>query len=255
MPLAHVIHPDYRDQNEVSRYPFADNANCVSADGRVEIDPTIFVDASLYPVGGDERLYISQIDVAPREVTIYIGSAARPRLVSVAFDPYDDETFLLPLRDAYERDAGILVSEPSKLRIFAAWPNGTHLFRILATSFVAACCIPTPEVGVRGILTEAGELLQGDVWIIGDNGVVVREVAGELRIDIVGDPLFLRRRCAPLDLFDPPQFLLSINDCGPDDYGNFNLTVDSRLADKTVLRIYPAGTTLRATLVGRRVQG
>lgn len=250
-----TFHPDYRDQNDVSRYPFADTTTRLSSEEGLEIAAETFIDASLYPVGGDERLYISSIVVVPREITIYIGSAASPQLLATTFDPYDTELYVLPLRDQYGRDGGILLSDPDRLRLFSSWPTGTHTFTVEATEFVAACVIPTPEIGVRGILTEQGELLQGDIWLIGDYGIVVREEEGEIRIDVVGDPLFRRRLCSPLDKFRPPQFLLSINDCGPDDYGNFNLTVDNNLADKTVLRIYPDGQVLRIALVGRTVQG
>lgn len=247
--------PDFRDQNEVSRYPFADGASRRTIEEELEIGPEIFVDASLYPVGGDARLYLSAIIVAPREVTLYVGSAASPQLLSVTFDPYDDELFVLPLRDQYDRDGGVLVSEPTLLRIFASWPSGTHTFELAATEFVATCVIPTPEIGLRGILTEKDELLQGDVWIVGDYGIAVRPEDDTIRIDVVGDPLFLRRLCSPLDKFQPTQFLLTINDCGPDDYGNFNITVDDSLADKTILRVYPQDGAIKIGLIGRNVQG
>ena len=247
--------PDYRDQNDQSRYPFVDGASRLTNEEGLEIAPDIFIDASLYPVGGDGALYLSAISVAPREVTIWVGSAALPELLSVTFDPYDDELYVLALRDQYDRDGGVLISTPAGLRVFASWPSGTHTFKPAATQFVTSCVIPTPEVGLRGIITENNELLQGDIWIVGDYGVLVRPEGGTIRVDVVGDPLFLRRLCSPLDKFNPTQFLLTINDCGPDDYGNFNLSVDDSLAEKTILRIYQQDGAIKIELIGRNVQG
>lgn len=247
--------PDFRNQNEVSRYPFADTASRLTNEDGLELGADIFVDASFYPVGGDERLYISSIVVAPREVTIFVGSAEFPQLLSTTFDPYDDELTVLPFGDQYGRDGGILVTTPELIRTFASWPTGTHTFERDAAEFVASCNIPTPEIGLRGIIAEDGGLLQGDIWIVGDYGVVVRPEDDAIRVDVVGDPLFLRRLCSPLDKFRQTQFLLTINDCGPDAYGNFNLLVDDGATEKTILRIRTEGDAIKVELIGRKIQG
>ncbi len=247
-----IIFPEFRDQQDTSRYPFADKASLVSDTGKVRITSDVFLDASLYPIGNTFRLHLKQIDVSPRQITLYLSDNTRRTLATAVFDPLATDVFTIRFVDAYGRDAGVIVSEPERLRVFAAWPVGTHLFPIGNAEFVVSCCIPTPEVGVRGIMTEDGELLTGDIFIIGDNGIVVSEDDGAIRIDAVGDPLFVRKACDPLGKFVAPRFLKTINGCGPDQYGNFNFTVGDNLAETTILRIYPDGHGgLRLEAVGR----
>lgn len=247
------LFPQFRNEFANTRYPFADNATLVSQDGLQEIPEGLFIDASIYPIGGQARAYLSQITVAARQVTIAISDISGALLCTGQFDPIVPPT-VIPLTDPLGRVAGVLVSSAAQLVAFNAWPHGTYMFELGSTEFVASVIIPTPEIGVRGILTEAGELLTGDVWLVGDNGVVVRKDAdGAIRIDIVGDPLFVRKLCAPLELFNPPIFLQTINGCPPNEQGEFHLAVGGHVAADTVLRIVPSNlTTLRIEAVGKR---
>ena len=114
--------------------------------------------------------------------------------------------------------------------------------------------IPTPEPGLRGLLTPGGDLFTGDVWIVGDNGVVVRDTGdGNIRIDIVGDPLFRRKLCGSVELFNTPNIIRTINGCPPDEHGNFQLNVGDLITENTLLRINPTDTGLRIEAVGQTV--
>jgi len=247
-----MIFPEFRDEQSSSRYPFVDGASLQSGSGSVRLGAELFLDASIYPIGNRSRLHIRQIDVTPRKITIEIGDDSRRTLATAEFDPLAETNFTLRLVDAYGRDAGLLVSDPERLRIFASWPVGTHTFPIGNAEFVAACAIPTPEIGVRGFITETGEFVTGDAVLIGDNGIVLTEEDEHIRIDAVGDPLFVRRACLPRGKFTVPRYLRTINGQGPDAYGNFNLTVGDHLAENTVLRLYPNGHGgLRLEAIGR----
>lgn len=249
-----LLFPEFRDQQERTKYPFSDAATLTSNDGLQTIEPDTFLDASLYPIGGGVGLYLTIVGVTPREVTIYAGTLLTPRLCSGSFDPLDPPS-LIRMVDVLGRPAGVLVSEPVRLSRFAAWPVGEHAFVRTASEFVASCVIPTPEIGVRGVVTAKGEVLTGDVWIVGDNGIVVREEDGHVRIDVVGDPLYVRKLCVPIDLFTPPTFLKTINGCGPDEYGNFNLIIGEHGNTKTVLRLYPTSDGLVIKAVGGPQRG
>lgn len=246
------IFQEFRDEQNGSRYPFVDDASLKSADGIVTLGVDLLLDAALYPIGNAARLHVRQITVSQRSVVIEIGDENRRTLATATFDPLAGDVFNVRVVDNYGRDAGVLVSEPARLRIFTSWPVGVHAFPIGNAEFVATCCIPTPEIGMRGILTDDGDLLTGDAIILGDNGIVVREEDGEIRVDAVGDPLFLRKECGVADTFVAPRFLRTINGCGPDAYGNFHLTVGDDLADNTILRIFPDGQGgLRLAAMGR----
>jgi len=112
----------------------------------------------------------------------------------------------------------------------------------------------------------------GDVWLVGDDGVVfsvsdkVVPVPGtcqtqdirQIRIDVVGDPLFRRRLCQPNNLFQTPKFLQQLRVIGPnmdfvvppDADGNVIVTVANDLAADTVLRITSVADGIEIGAVG-----
>ena len=74
-----IIHPELRNENLDSNYPFADTATLTSRD-KIMLPADMLVDASVYPIGGGARAYISSLVVGNRTVTIWVGDAtdARP---------------------------------------------------------------------------------------------------------------------------------------------------------------------------------
>jgi hypothetical protein len=255
MSGARILYPQFRDEQADSRYPFADGATLTTTAGTLTIARDTFIDASLYIIDAGKGLYISQITVTSDTVTLFVGGSATRNLVSTKYPtntpPADG---ILELFDSYGRPAGMLLSQRLKLFELSAWPTGEHTFASSATEFVASVSIPAQEPGVRGILTADDTLLTGDLWLIGDQGVQVRqENEGVIRIDIIGEPLFLRALCEDKDKFSPKRFVKTINGCPPDEYGNFIFTSTGHIAPDTVLRIYPSCDSLVIDTVGKKV--
>jgi hypothetical protein len=249
-----IIFPEFRDELEPTNYPFADGASLLSQDGTRSIGKTTFLDASLYPIGSVEGMYISAVEVTLRAITFRISDRANRNLCYATFNPLHPPD-VLEVWDDYGRPAGVLLSEPLRLSQFGAWDNGTHTFDRQTTEFCASCVIPTPEIGVRGILTENGELLTGDVWIVGENGIAVRElVDGQIRIDVIGDPMFVRKQCDPLELFEPPLFIKTINHCPPNADGDFRIEANDDDAPETIMRIVHIDDGLQIEAVGQYVR-
>lgn len=249
-----IIFPEFRHELEFTRYPFADAATLVASNTRQELEQDIFLDASLYPIGVSVQLFISSVVVTSRRVTIWLSDRLTNNIASSTFDPLDPPENL-EFVDKYGRPAGILVSEAVRLSRFAAWESTEHMFAVQATEFVASCVIPVPGVGVRGLVAADGSMLTGDVWLIGDNGVVLSAVDDcTIRVDIVGDPLFVRRFCQQNDLFTTPRLLRTINGCPPDANGDYKLVVGNHLAPQTVLRINPTDEGLQIEAVGELVR-
>lgn len=250
-----ILFPEYRNELEPTRYPFADVATLHSPTFGEAIEIDTFLDASVHIIGAGAEVRLAQVDVSPTQVTIWLGDAARPKLASADFDPLDPPD-MLELQDSLGRAAGVLVSEALRLTRFSAWPVGEHSFPRGASEFVASCVIPTPELGVRGILV-GPRLLTGDVWLVGERGVVLRSLGDcEIRMDVVGDPLFLRTLCEPVELFEPPRFVRTINNCAPDANGDFQLTVGDHQAPggATIVRINPTDIGLRIEAIGSRLR-
>lgn len=256
MSDARILFPQFRDEQSASRYPFADNALLSSNSGTITIPSDVFVDASIYGIGLGVQVYISSIVVTAQTLTIYIGDNGGTNKLSGSYPILaPPASGVIDFTDTYGRPAGILLADKvvngaSPLNVFAAWPVGVYTFAAASTEFVASVVIPANEPGVRGFVTEQGDLLTQDIWLVGNAGVVLRRVNGEIRIDVIGVPLFKRLVCAPQTEFPTKKFLKTINQCGPDEYGNFTFTATEKTAAHTVARIYPLNETLVFDTVG-----
>lgn len=266
--MERTLFPPWRQQQEPTSYPFAATASL--SNGTQSLLEGTFLDAVLYPIGGGARLRLASVTITHETVTLFIGDDTDAALASCKFS-LTDVPDTLEFVDSHNRPAGLLISEASRLGIFATWGTGTFTFTADQTGFAGSCCIPTPEVGVRGFLLDDGTLLTGEVWIIGDDGVVVRydgEVASgdgyasTIRIDVVGDTLIRRRLCGPQDLFDTPRFLKTLtledNDQAvvltPDAAGAVRFNVNNNAASDTVLRTYTQDNANKIEVVGSRTQ-
>lgn len=249
-----VLYPQWRDEHENTKYPFGDAASLANAEGYVVLEGT-FLDAALFPIGGRDGLYLSSVEVTHDAVTLWVGDVGSKTLASGTFSLVAPPSSLA-LLDEEGRPAGLLVSEAERLGVFQSWEVGTHVFKPEQTQFVASVCFPTPAPGVRGVLLDDGTLLTGDVWLVGDDGVVIREddtralvcatEARVIRVDVVGDPLYRRRLCEPgAGLFTTPRFVRSVRvvhqdgtfTVTPDGTGDLKVAAHNDLADDTALRV------------------
>jgi len=247
-----VLYREFRDEVATTRYPFGDTATLATvADPNLTITFGAFLDASLYPIGAVPPLYLGGVTILPRAVTFTIKDSLNKTVATGVLDP-TEPTEVIAFVDAWDRPAGVIVTDVARVTDFAAWPTGAHAFTAAATGFVATCVVPLPFNGVRGILTKNGDLLFGDIWLIGDNGVVLRSTDNRnIRVDVVGDPLFARVLCGtpPLAVFQTPRFILSVNGCTPV-RNNYDIAVGDHLNPETALRVYPDGGGLRIELIG-----
>ena len=269
-PTQRILHPQWRDVWETTAYPFEDQTSLTNSSGE-SLPRQTFLDAHLYPVGAIGPLRLGIVAVGHEFVSLSVLDQRDNEVCRGIFatpDPPDN----IELVDPWGRPAGLLVSSPERLSQFQTWGVGEHRFDLAEATFCSSVCMPSPEIGVRGILLEDGTLLTGQVWVIGDDGVVVRYESGQqsqacsaskvidtIRVDIVGDPLFKRRLCGPDDtLFDPPQPIrkLRITDgeheivCPADDFGDFSIRVNNDLATDTALRIRQVDSGLLFETVG-----
>lgn len=249
-----IIFPQFREEQGDSRYPFKDTAT-LRSDTNLDIGRATFIDAVVHAINGQAGAHISAIEVTTQSVIIWIGDQSVAKICKAEFPAVGAVNITeLPLVDNYRRPAGLLIVDSVEISKFTGWPQGTHTFRQRATEFVATVVIPAQEPGVRAVLPPTQELMTDDIWLIGDQGVIVRaEGDTTIRIDIVGEPLFSRVICGPLNKFDPPQFVKTINGCPPDIYGNFTITATNLSANDAALRVYPENNTLKIDLLGAKV--
>lgn len=257
-----IIFPEFRDEQGDSRYPFADTALLAASTGRV-LPRDAFFDAALYVINAAAPLYIYSIKVTTSVVEITIGGAGNQQIAVTSYDPLNPpKNGQLPVLDLHGRPAGMLLAKDNILAYIGSWELTTHVFTPTATEFVSSVVLPAKEPGVRAVsVSSLGEFLTGDIWLVGNKGVVLREDTHEentIRIDIVGVPLFKRLPCTnalgdQVSDFVPKDFLRTINGCEPDEFGNFSITVAAKTAPDSTLRIYPENGALKINVVGTKV--
>lgn len=238
------LHPQFRDENLSSRYPFADSASLTSSDGRV-LDSQIFLDALLHPPDHSGPLYISSIAADGLLITINIADASGQVLCSGAADAGDITSGSIVLVDNFDRPAGLLLASPQLLGTLQQFATSEVFFEADATAFVASVVVPAPEPGVRGLGAATGAALTNDVWLVGEDGVqVVLDADGFIRIDIVGEPLFRRRICDTSAAFTTPKFVKTINGIPPTYWGGFTIQAGRAASPRPALRVFVEDTAI-----------
>jgi hypothetical protein len=257
MSDAHIIFPQFRDEQGASKYPFADYATLTESGGVNSFAKDVFVDAVFYPIGGGGALYISTVIIALNKITIVVTTTNPIVTASASYTPLDlPQSGVLSFYDNYGRPAGVLVFDKDRIPEIYQWGFGTYSFTRKATEIVATAFIPAQEPGVRALTVNGANFVTGDVWLVGRGGVVLRvEDDNVIRVDTVGAPLFQREICDAIGKTKQTQkFIATINGCTADEFGNFTITATDRGitdGDSTVLRIYPSDFGLMIEAVGR----
>lgn len=243
--MSAIVFGDWRDDNQRRTYPFADGVTLTN--GTLVLPKSLFIDGRLYPIGGNEDLYLSRVTRDGSAIIFGIKADATNELATASYDVTDiPETGELAFHDVYGRPAGMLLATEESLRAFSGLNSGTYAFNSAQARFATAVVVPQPNAGVRGFILPSGDVMAGDVWIVGEDGIVVRkDTDGSLRIDLVGDPFATRKLCEDeeadedIELLQPYCPLETINAIPADELGNFDLLVGSNDSLATVLRITP----------------
>lgn len=248
-----LLWPERTDEQRVLRYPFVDDASLVNVDGIV-INPSLFNDASIHPVGGAVGAYLGKIEVEGLATTFSIYDPTNGITCSGTYTSSNPPTRpgLIRLLDVYGRPAGVLVSTADNLNALnGAYGDGVYEFTQAQTEFVASCVTPVPNHCVRGLLLADGTAVGGNVWLVGEKGVVLSLDGGKIRVDVVGDPYAGAKQCAE-DGQPMPDFcgIRTINDIAPDSNGDFKITVGGNEARDAALRIEQSGSAVKIKLVG-----
>ncbi len=255
---------EWRDEKAGTLYPFADGCSLIALGSAIALRPGMFTDATLYPIGGEARLAVTEIEVASvRSVTVRFGVPGRSGIASCSFDPSLPPSSL-PVIDSYGRPAGLLLCDPQELGASQAWPVGTYAFPAGTAEFVASCCIPIPSDHVQGFLLPDGTVVSGDVWLVGDGGIVLTATAdNQIRVDITGEPLHARLLCGVAGVYDPPSLIKRLRITGdtgsaavpPDHHGNFDVQVGTGVVPDPAFRATMINGALILKAVGQSIRG
>ena len=243
--MSKIAFNDWRAENTQRNYPFADDATLIG--DALTLSQALFIDGRLYPVGGDESLYLARISRVGSTIEFAIATETVGELATGSYTvtsiPASGE---LAFYDAYGRPAGMLLSTAEALQAFSGLNAGVYSFLPAQARFATAVVVAQPDTGFRGFILPSGELVTGDVWLVGEDGVVISNDDGALRIDIIGDPFAVRKLCEDEAPSDPGVAALTaycplktINGIEPDANGDFQMLVGGNQALSNILRILP----------------
>lgn len=233
-------------------YPFRDSGTFVGKDGEF-VAPTVFKDAVLYPISNNSDWYISKIYFKFTGSTITISSSTGEDLTCVVTSYTSGTSF--PVTDSLGREVGLLVVEPLQLMAIAA-PNTEVTFNSDSLPFVPSVIFPQGTGAVSSLGDSAGKAGSGDLWLIGENGIVLEVSDNYVTFNASGDPLYVRKFCQddgiPYPVRRPLKsikvvFNGSSFNVTPDDYGNVQFRVPG---NDGIFRITPVGNGLKFSIVG-----
>lgn len=252
-----ILFPEWRDENALSRYPFEDGASLKSRSG-FTFPVDLFIDLRLYLNEPVEYAYLRSVQRSLAGVRFEFATSAQEHY-ALAQREFSDNRTEVEIKDRYQRHAGLIVLNQDRFVELQGWPEGEHMFAREASRLCALCLVPIGTGYLEGIALETGEVLSGEIWLVGEDGVVLRTESvstdpdGEsvVRIDIVGDPLFRRKACEDEEgSFQTPRLLRSINNVPPDNYGQIHILAGAENVPDSILAIDTLEDGLRIRLIG-----
>lgn len=254
------VFASWRDQAAQSKYPFTDFSECLSVSG-VPLPASLFLDVSLVS-SQDARVQL--VSLLPYETA----------LLAVFQNEFETETFQAVLGITAGETAsnltengrvcGLVVYDPSSVQYFLSKYSTAQVFQDSA-ELCPRCIHVVVKPGVQSLA--AGDLLgnSGVVFLIGENGVVLRQVdlplntlapndpTKAIRVDVVGNPLYDAETCFTADSA-VGLAATSINQVRPNSRGSLTLIVDRRTS-QSALRVAqgddPSTLTFSITGLGK----
>lgn len=242
---------EWRNQQAHARYPFRDDATLVGPSLTLEND--WFVDACLFPASaGEGNLRLSAIERTTTGLLFEISDAvnmvvARGQLAETG------EPDVISLTDPYGRAAGLLVITEIGRARFRSLQRARHVFTDAQTGFLPVVQHPSANPGIKMLVLDQSTGFTGDVYLVGERGVELWADEDAIRVDVVGDAWHAVRECLAeeddiaVDALLARRALRTINRIGPDERGDFQITVGGQLAATQTLRIVPGSNMLLLT--------
>ncbi len=171
---------EFENENAMRSYPFASGCPCEDSNGG-KIDPSVFVDASFYPVNSKGALWLSGISADG----VFTVSDDTGDIMSAAFEA---GSRCLEFRDfsPLERHVGTLMASSAEALAVMARPAEGREFRKGSAALASTCVFPVTNAGVLTLLTDGG-CVSGNVYFSNSDTDEVRvsTVDNTLRFDVL----------------------------------------------------------------------
>ena len=261
MPETTTTTPHSPRSDENSTYPFTDGATFLSRDNKL-VDKQSFVDAIVYPSEIAEDVHISQIDLLERSTKIVLQDSQQG-VVARGETSSEEPNSTMVLKDKNNLHAGIILVNIDQLRSGFSVPTVLR-FGSEALPFTASVVIPRPDNHVSGIRLPSGKIISGEVWLVGEDGIVLdHETQGAtdvISIHAIGDRYATRRVCEASDeTFTPTRPVKKIvvkkgsgteYEISPDQWGNIQISQGLGVEQDNVIRLNSEKNSIRFNILG-----
>jgi len=242
--MPRLIHPQYREDNGESKYPFSDTTSLAAGDG-VVLDRGLIIDAVLHLPGATTPTSLVSVRTSATELTFTVRAGLVTASATVTLpdpDPY------ITLTTPAGQPAGLLLADADLLATLQGWSSGLHEF---SAEFALSTCVLGAELGVTGLKAPSGSPLTNDVWLVGEDGVILSAEDGKIRVDVVGEPLVRRRLCDTATTLQSVRYLRTINGEAADTYQNMSLIIGRADTLTPALRVAYENGEIVLSIAGR----
>jgi len=181
-----VFVEDYRKELSLTGYPFTACVPLLTNTG-YSLSVGSLADASIYCDTPIRIPVFSSVHKDGRIVSFTVGDY----IASFSLNAIPE---VLSLYTAAGVFGGILVLNEQRLRVLDSWRDGTHDFSN-PQAFCPRCLEIVPLVGVQRLVTDAGDILSGEIVISGGVGSVLQLLVSPagityIEVNFVGDPTY-----------------------------------------------------------------
>jgi len=219
--------PTWQDSLRGLQYPFAAAGPIQAEDGTV-LDPGVLTDLALFVSAGVEHVALYTITVVQgvQAVLTFADDTGATRGAATVTPASTDQVGI-----TFEGvNAGFLTFEAAPMRGVLNWTSGRYVFRAALVPHVLVFSDPAWR---RGLVVPGGEVLTGEIWLVGADGIQLEAVPGGFVVHAYGDPYAGRT--------GPRRTYTELNGVLPDPNGNINV-VPSGISARFRLNFIPLGS-------------
>jgi len=229
------LYTSWRDEVAQSIYPFAGLYTPKLYDGS-DLPDGVLLDALLHAANSDGGYYLESMTLESNGLIQFnVYDYSRLPVATGVWSSNLPDTSTVPLVGVGGTSAGVLVvGADALLSFFNQQEEGNLIFDADTTRFAPSTWLyARQEIADTDVTDGVPVSSEGDVYLVGANGVRLECEDNVVTINAIGDPLAKRKECG--ETFSPPRYITSVvyqngdvtKECTPGDYGEAHLLADS----------------------------
>lgn len=230
-----ILNQQYQDALRSEVYPFLGATDITSTDGTPTLPADCFLDLNLMVDESTTGVFLT---------SVIVGAD-----VKFVFSTVDETVGTLSSTSLTGNQAtvtngtlvvGYAVMNPNSVGVVQSWVPGTYAFN---AQVIPHLLVLSDKRWRRGFILPDGTVLEGDVYLVADRGLWLKNTGSGFTFNVTGDPFNNR--------VTPSRAIISISTALSDVNKNVNLVTESSVSEGTPFRlaVTPGTSTVRIDLV------